>query len=1041
MKTIYLLYLAKKERAAEKENHEYSLNENSIEEMQNVENEELSQNTSNKKKKIKKFSKYFSSRLANSMMDSDSFLLNESENVSIDSIYLLPSLTRKVFFEVGETRSDLGQLQISILSSTSTLLWGVDISGMKVIVTKIRPDNYLILEKSKADCVEITIKDQHSLRSDLYRLWDGLKGHFLHCGQTVSLNNILKATVRKIYKNGRVVASSFVSPTTQPVFRSESARYIILLQLSAETREFEDDGELMSSKIISFLVELFSRWESYRINHLVTIIMFSRVIYDSNEASYFKNPQWLPDLNAYFCDYYKVIVDMESRQNWLNIIPLISRELKKYFKDILEVQLPSEKRMVVGKICRARYGNVLEAINLSLNSFASNADNRDLLRSGRSILVVTPSNGIFNAPKRLLRITTERMLKIGQSVDLVCLSHYPLFQPPVFCYKGPIVPTEKELLVLLKNRKDLGSIYDTSSPFSKLRALLKKDISTLSPSHAEEIESETNRSNVIDITKKIDPNSLDPLYYDEEKWCAFFCNDYSLTGNTSENKCYSKSCSDIDLAYSIDDNESISSKKIIDYEASNRAVLNQFNDKISTPVLSRDSNQVKKQIQGGVWQYPTNVNLKNIDEIAHIEVTYCFYPSWIYCGFYDVGIDNDKKISDFEPRFKMGKLNNTGVADFMKKLPEIEDIDLDTFGFPDGFKNLVNSFIKSKDQNEFSYGKSFDNNEELQDLIFKSCNDYDEMIFRNIVRQDRSLLPGENRIAIRSYIQLQKGLLGKSSQEQESTNANGKIIIQNEESQSILHLNHFEHGKSSSQNLPSKNHISRNSNLLQVKSSTGRLVKDNIQPNDYSTRDSNSLNSKLVNKLSKSRNSSRVSALFQGTDTVLGDRSSIKRVNDESIYTYKDKGSNYVIPADVNLMPESLHKVDENSQQMNRDSLLNQAHFSLLKTPYQNISDNSSINFKSFQLNKNKLSAEPSSNLDLYIPEPKIESKKTVSYLENGTSNLTGEKLIDFKHGNRANAPGLGKSDCVGSQMLSINSKEPGNYFFLHIPTFKPLNP
>ncbi|OMJ18914.1 Vacuolar membrane-associated protein IML1 [Smittium culicis] len=912
---------------------------------------------------------------------------------------------------------------------------------MKVLVTKIRSDNYSLLEKTKADCVEITIKDQHSLRSDLYRLWDGLKGHFLHCGQTVSLNNILKATVRKIYKDGRVVASSFVSPTTQPIFRSESARYIILLQLSAETREFEDDGELMSSKIISFLVELFSRWESYRINHLVTIIMFSRVIYDSNEASYLKNPQWLPDLNAYFCDYYKVIVDMESRQNWLNIIPFISRELKKYFKDILEVQLPSEKRMVVGKICRARYGNVLEAINLSLNSFASSVDNRDLLRSGRSILVVTPSNGIFNAPKRLLRITTERMLKIGQSVDLVCLSHYPLFQPPVFCYKGPIVPTEKELLLLLKNRKELGSIYDTSSPFSKLRALLKKDISSLSPSHTEDIESETNRSNVIDITKKIDPNSLDPLYYDEEKWCAFFCNNFSLAGNTGENKCNSKSCSDIEMAYSIDDNESIISKKMVDCETNNRTYLNQFNDKTFTPELSRDSNQVKKQIQGGVWQYPTNDNLKNAEDIAHIEVTYCFYPSWIYCGFYDVGIDNDKKIADFEPRFKMGKLNNTGVADFMKKLPEIEDIDLDTFGFPGGFKNLVNSYIKSKDQNESSFERGFDHNSELQDLIFKSCNDYDEMIFRNIVRQDRSLLPGENKIAIRNYLQFQKNLLGKSIQDQETLIANSNIVIQNEEGQSIIHRSHLEQGKSSSQQLPAKNHISRNSNFLQVKSSTGRLVKDNIQPNDHSTRDSNSLNSKLVNNLSKSRNSSRVSAIHQGTDIVFGDRLPINHVKNESVPTYKDRGSNVVKSTDVNLIPNSLYKVVESNQQIKCDSLRNQAQFDSLNTSYQNISDNPTSDFKSIQLNKSRMSADPFSSLNLYNPQPKIESEKTGSYIQNDSSNLTGEKFVDLQLENRSNNPYIGKSDCVGSQMLYKNSKVLGNYFFLHIPNFKTLYP
>ncbi|KAJ2998685.1 vacuolar membrane-associated protein iml1 [Globomyces sp. JEL0801] len=51
---------------------------------------------------------------------------------------------------------------------------------------------------------------------------------------------------------------------------------------------------------------------------------------------------------------------------------------------------------------------------------------------GLSIVVVTPATGIFEVDKKLCRMTTQRMIDNGISLDLVCLSKPPLHSVPIF---------------------------------------------------------------------------------------------------------------------------------------------------------------------------------------------------------------------------------------------------------------------------------------------------------------------------------------------------------------------------------------------------------------------------------------------------------------------------------------------------------------------------------------------------------------------------------------------------------------------------------
>lgn len=94
---------------------------------------------------------------------------------------------------------------------------------------------------------------------------------------------------------------------------------------------------------------------------------------------------------------------------------------------------------------QAYEGNVLESINLVLNPFDEHHIDRDLSRTGLSIMVVTPGVGYFNVDKTMLRLTTERLLDAGFTIDMICMSQIPLHVTPLFSYwSRPLPPPKKE---------------------------------------------------------------------------------------------------------------------------------------------------------------------------------------------------------------------------------------------------------------------------------------------------------------------------------------------------------------------------------------------------------------------------------------------------------------------------------------------------------------------------------------------------------------------------------------------------------------------
>ncbi|KAF9099494.1 vacuolar membrane-associated protein iml1 [Mortierella sp. GBA35] len=307
-----------------------------------------------------------------------------------------------------------------------------------VIVQRVDPSQYA------AKYVELTFRDQYVGRSDMWRLRTSLVGSCVYEGKKILYLGCIRAQV----------PSGYISSDTRIIFRSESAKYFIFIQMSREMWEFDEDGDIFFERVIfGFLPQLFARWRGKRdgkpemeapTNHVVSIVLFSRIFYQEEEEARFRIDGYPGDQTGlqrddegrYYQDFYKVVIDWEARTDWTTAIIPLKEEVMRYQRDIL-LRPAGQYSILSGENSFAFEGNVLESINLALNSLDKHYVDRDLQRTGLSIVMITPGSGMFDVDKKLLRLTTERMISGGIGLDMICLSKIPAHIVPLFRWKGP----------------------------------------------------------------------------------------------------------------------------------------------------------------------------------------------------------------------------------------------------------------------------------------------------------------------------------------------------------------------------------------------------------------------------------------------------------------------------------------------------------------------------------------------------------------------------------------------------------------------------
>jgi hypothetical protein len=283
-------------------------------------------------------------------------------------------------------------------------------------------------------------------------------------GQMVLFMGTVKAQVTAVYVDGRKVQSAFFGRDTKPIFRSESARYVLFIQMAREMWDFDSDGsgEIMFNKVVNgFLPALFKKWAAMKVKHLVTIVMFARVEYDTGISTelasasahhdYYTGVQISGDRRPYK-DFYRVVVSEMASGEWTKILHQLKREFNYFRKDIstyhqkamaqtFTSQDSTDGEALVNRIkaqaSLAVHGNFLEAINMASSLYAHDYIDRDLTRTGVSVVVISPSPGVFEVDYDALRRTTEALVGNGIGIDLICIPKIPLHSVPLFRYRNP----------------------------------------------------------------------------------------------------------------------------------------------------------------------------------------------------------------------------------------------------------------------------------------------------------------------------------------------------------------------------------------------------------------------------------------------------------------------------------------------------------------------------------------------------------------------------------------------------------------------------
>jgi hypothetical protein len=325
---------------------------------------------------------------------------------------------------------------------------------MQVVVTEADEDTH------EAHHVEIVFRDEYLARADMWRMAvSELSKRTVYRGQRLLFMGTIKATIKHIYISGQSVHSGYFSPKSKPIFRSESARYTLFIQMSREMWDFDTEGagEITFNKVVSgFLPDLFKRWLRINARHLVTIILFTRMQYDGESWSDLpegttSNTTAEPNAPGTFRDYYRVVVSDMASGDWINILYQLKKEFRTFLREVSLVHKPVRQAIdeeadseglisdavVAGRPSSASQGNILEAINLAAAQFAKDYIDRDLVRTGISVIVVTPGTGVFEVDYNMLKLTTDTLIGSGIGIDLVCLSPMPLHSVPLFKYRTP----------------------------------------------------------------------------------------------------------------------------------------------------------------------------------------------------------------------------------------------------------------------------------------------------------------------------------------------------------------------------------------------------------------------------------------------------------------------------------------------------------------------------------------------------------------------------------------------------------------------------
>ena len=312
------------------------------------------------------------------------------------------------------------------------------------------------------DFLLVTIKDQFMSRGDMHYFQNSMIGHWIYQGQRLyESTRGFQANAREIRRSAAHVLSGIITSKTVITFRSRSSRIIWLVQMSSEMWDYgptdsnnhgddtsnnnESVCEIYFDKWITFIHKLFTKWKELEATHALTVVFFSRTFissnpqqddtFASNKSQQHQSPTWQKDVyGRYYEDHFRVVLENETCTDWHALVVRIKEAFVRYpFEVGWSLQSNHEW---LRRPSTASHGNVLEAVNVTLNLLQFHYLDRDLQRTGNSIVVVSAGNGVFEVNRNLAGITYQvNIYSVTYSLLFDCKNSHPSIPMPL-AYDG-----------------------------------------------------------------------------------------------------------------------------------------------------------------------------------------------------------------------------------------------------------------------------------------------------------------------------------------------------------------------------------------------------------------------------------------------------------------------------------------------------------------------------------------------------------------------------------------------------------------------------
>ena len=311
-----------------------------------------------------------------------------------------------------------GQTRVSLLRKVADL-YGLSSFDMVTVHPILVPEEkQAVLERVSADFVMVTVKDQFISRGDMHVFQESLLGTWIYQGQRLEGEPrcCVQAYAREIRHADQQAPSGIVTAETTITFRSQSSRIIWLVQMSSEMYDYaspyepESTGsggdvetsstnnsrcDLYFDKLITFWRRLFAKWKELEVTHSLTVVFFSRTFVGGPQVSMARESGGGLQRDVYgrqYEDHFRIIVENERTPDWDSLVVRFKEAFIRYPSEVgWNLKLGDEAR----RPSSASQGNVLEAINVTLNLLQYHYLDRDLHRTGNSIVVISASSGIF----------------------------------------------------------------------------------------------------------------------------------------------------------------------------------------------------------------------------------------------------------------------------------------------------------------------------------------------------------------------------------------------------------------------------------------------------------------------------------------------------------------------------------------------------------------------------------------------------------------------------------------------------------------------